>query len=149
MSHSKLWKTRCPFADPTENRKWKGTPGFRATDQSEVIFITWKTLLLKAVSQAWIWYASSLPRYMLQLQRITPAEGRHCWLVTKTPRVAREVVWNTRLRTWCFGENSQMQAFLTLPSLTFGGSTSLVRGGCSIFYWGIQVGGKMLLYFNS
>ena len=38
-----------PLQDPRENRKWNGTPGFRATDQSEVIFITWKTLLLKAL----------------------------------------------------------------------------------------------------
>lgn len=38
-----------PLQDPTGNRKWNRTPGFRATDQSEVIFITWKTLLLKAL----------------------------------------------------------------------------------------------------
>lgn len=38
-----------PLQDATENRRWKETPGSRATDQSKVIFITWKMLLLKAM----------------------------------------------------------------------------------------------------
>ena len=55
----KWWDEKChipncgrqdvPLQDPTENRKWKGTPGFKATGQSEVIFITWKTLLLQVL----------------------------------------------------------------------------------------------------
>ena len=97
----KWWDQKChipnhgrrdvPLQDPTGNRKWKGTPGFRATDQSEVIFITWKVLLLQAL----------FPRHVCDTGPACPgaccgcreslllkADG--CVQVTKTPQVARE-----------------------------------------------------------
>lgn len=135
MSHSKLWKTRRPFAGPNREQEVKGDTWLQGYWPRRSYFYHLEdAAAASTASQAWMWYVSSLPRCMLRLQRITPAEGRHCQLVTKTPRVAREVVLNTRLRTWCFGEKTQMQGFLTLPSLFIGESTSLVRGGCSIFY---------------
>ena len=67
---------------------------------------------------------------MLQLQRITPAEERHCWLVTKTLRVARG------------GFKHQAKDLEFWREFTDVG----VSYSSIIIFWGIHIAGKRRLF---
>lgn len=132
MSHSKLWKTRCPFAGPNREQEVKWDTWLQGYWPKRSYFYHLEdTAAGSTVSQARMRYVSSLPRCMSQLRRITPAEGRHCRLAIKTPRVAREVVLNTRIRTWEFWRE------FTDVGISY---------SSIIIFWGIHIAGKRRLF---
>lgn len=115
-----------PLQDPTEHRKWKGTPGFRATDPKKLFLSLGRHSCWSTVSQARMWCGSGPPWRMLWLQRITPVKGR--WLSGQRDSFKHQ---RKDLEFW---ERIHKCRPLLFSYLTLQESTLLVRGGCLILF---------------
>lgn len=93
-------------------------PGYRATDYSRIIFITWKMLRLKALFPTrGCDLHPAFPYEIYGFRESLLLKADSCLEVTKTHQVAKVAVLNTMLRTWeCWSEFTNVGVDYSLVS---------------------------------